>query len=144
MFAKTVKVGPGDPNGGNPMVWGELVRTSGGLVQSEHKFTMEPEGSHSPRTFLWKRTSSGEVGDDAMKWSLQNFKLIGEETGETVATFANNGLKSWKKKGKFRLVEGVYGVDWEKWVLLTCLALIEKARRRNRASGAAGGAGGAH
>ncbi len=138
MYSKTVKVGLGDPNnmGGNNMIWVNLDRTtSTSFKQSEFKFTMTPANSHERKTFVWKRSSKKEVGDDeAYKWSFQNFRLLDESTGEKVAIFANNGLKSWKKKGKFRLWSGVYGDDWEKMVLLTGLSIIEKARRRRRAA----------
>jgi hypothetical protein len=136
MYSKTVKVGLGDPGnmGGNDMVWEELVRTSGTLTQSEFKVAMTPQHSHERRTFVWKRATKEELGDeDAAKWTYQNLRLLDEVTGETVGSFANNGTKSWSKKGKIRVVSGVYGEDWEKMMVLCCLALIEKGRRRRRA-----------
>jgi hypothetical protein len=143
MFSKQISIGLGDPNfnGGRDMTWLMMERTSSSLVQSEFKFNMKihQDDPHA-RTFVWKRSSAAVVGDDAAH-SLQNFKLLDEENGEIVATFANNGLKSWKKKGKFRIVEGLYGTEWEKAALLTGLCLIERARRRQRASRAGSGAG---
>jgi hypothetical protein len=143
MFSKHISIGLGDPNfnGGRDMTWLMMERTSSSLVQSEFKFNMKiyPDDPHA-RTFVWKRSSAVVVGDDAAH-SLQNFKLVDGENGEIVATFANNGLKSWKK-GKFRIVEGVYGTEWEKAALLTGLCLIERARRRQRASRAGSAAGG--
>jgi hypothetical protein len=138
MFSKVIVFGLGDFHTGDSQRY-ELVRTSNPLIQSEFKFTID-----SKTTFVWRRTTAASVGDGAAAYSLQNFILLDETTGETVATYANNGLKSWKKKGTLRLMEGTYGEDWEKFVLLTSLALIERARRRNRLSkmGAAGGSGG--
>ena len=100
--------------------------------------------AHSPQNFAVGAFSNPHFAHCLLKGaahSLQNFKLLDEESGEIVATFANNGLKSWKKKGKFRIVEGLYGTEWEKAALLTGLCLIERARRRQRASRAGGGGG---
>ncbi|OCL13767.1 hypothetical protein AOQ84DRAFT_282435, partial [Glonium stellatum] len=136
MFSKSIMIALGDPGANSDVPWHEIVRTSNPLLQSEFKFTVDTPRyhdsahgqakGHSGTTFIWKRSSETEVGDGAAH-SLQNFKLVDEGTGETVATFANNGLGGWKKKGRFRIVEGVYGGDWENLVLLSCLSLIEKA-----------------
>jgi hypothetical protein len=144
MFSKDISIGLGDPNlnGGRDMTWLMMERTSSSFIQSEFKFSMKihPDDPHA-RTFVWKRSSAAVVGDDAAH-SLQNFKLVDGDNGEIVATFANNGLKSWNKKGKFRLVKGLYGTEWETVALLTGLSLIERARRRQRASRAGSDAGG--
>jgi hypothetical protein len=136
MYSKVVKVGLGDPNvmGGKDVIWEELVCTVGNVIQTEFKFSMIMPNSLERNTFVWNRSSKKELDDeDAEKWSYQNFRLIDESTGEVVAVFADNGFKSWKKKGKFKMWSGVYGEDWEKMVMLSCLSLIEKSRRRRRA-----------
>ncbi len=137
MWSNSVRVGLGDPNNieGNDMTWEEMVCTSSCLKQSEFKFTMTLPNSGERRTFVWKRTHN--LGPEASKWSLQNFKLLDENTEEILATFASSGCMNWGikgKKGKFSLVVGDWGQDWETMVLLTCLALIEKQRRKDRAS----------
>lgn len=141
MFSKYISIGLGDPNldGGRDMTWLMMERTSTPLIQSEFKFSMkiDLDDPHA-RTFVWKRSSAAVVGDDAA-YSMQNFKLLDGENGEIVATFANNGLKSWKKKGKFRFVKGLYGPEWEKVALLTGLSLVERVRRRQRAQRAGSG-----
>lgn len=144
MFSKHISIGLGDPkaNGGRDTVWYMMERSSNFLKQSEFKFNMKltPSDAHA-HTFIWKRTSKSVVGDDAT-FSMSNFKLIDGANAEIVATFANNGLKSWKKKGKFRIVQGVYGPDFEKVALIAVLCLLERVRRRQRASRNHGGGGG--
>src|SRR5205823_5635429 len=94
------------------------------------------------KAFLWKRTHSIGVGDSMpTKLSMRNFKLVEENTGEVVAVWANNGGKSFKKAGKFQLNRD-YGQDWDIFVLLTGLSLLEKVRRRARHSSGGGGGGG--
>jgi hypothetical protein len=68
---------------------------------------------------------------------MQNLQLVDEGDGEVVALFANNGIKSWKKKGKLEYVDGrdgLSGKEWERVVLPTALALVEKYRRMSRVS----------
>jgi hypothetical protein len=135
MFSKHISLGLGDPkhNGGRDMSWFMMERASSALAQNEFKFCIKihPKDAHA-RTFAWKRSGKAVVGDGA-SYSLQNFKCVDGGNGDVVATFANNGVKSWKKKGKFRFVEGVYGAEWERLVLLSGLCLVERVRRRQRA-----------
>lgn len=72
-------------------------------------------------------------GDGTNSRSFNNYKLV-DETGEVLAVFACNALKSWSKLGKLVLrVDGVsrgWGGQWEIMVLLSVLGLVEKSRRR--------------
>ncbi|KAK2744098.1 hypothetical protein FQN55_006966 [Onygenales sp. PD_40] len=87
------------------------------------------------RAFQWKRTHSVGVDDSKpSKLSLSNYKLVDEETGEIVAVFANNGFKSFMKKGKLEIfncaLEG-RGKGFEIMVVMGGLALMERERRRS-------------
>jgi hypothetical protein len=85
-------------------------------------------GTGGHKAFVWKRTGHSE--DNKHSWS--SWKLVDETTGTDVAAYLNNGLKSWKKLGKFQYL-GDHGKNWELMVLLTGLGIIDRARRRKRA-----------
>lgn len=143
-FSKSIAIGISDP--GSDVTWYSLERTSPALLQREFRFSMhvqlsDHDATTMKRNFVWKRSSRAVVGDEAA-YSMQNFKLVedgydtnnarrsaSDGSGQIVATFASNRVKGWKKKGKLRYVKGVYGEEWEKMVILSCLCLI---RRRNR------------
>jgi hypothetical protein len=95
---------------------------------------MDLPSSQERRTFIWKRTHRFGLEDESWcaKTAWTNLKLLDAQTGEIVANFARNGVNWWKKAGKF-VIRADYGERWELMVLLTALAIIEKARRRERA-----------
>ncbi len=141
-FSSDMKVGLGDPsaNNGVDVVWEDIKKTSK-VIHNRYDWTMTMPGSQERRTFIWKRTTHFGLKDEhaTAKWTNLNFKLIDTQTGEVVANFAHNGIKKWKKMGKF-VVRAEFGEEWEFMVLLTGLAIIEKARRRERARRGAGAA----
>ncbi|KAI9725072.1 MAG: hypothetical protein M1812_000348 [Candelaria pacifica] len=123
-FSKKSAIGLGSPNKPNEVVWEELRRTR--------------------KTFIWTRTHNDKFTSsdpDTAKRSHHHLKLVQETTGEVVALYLGNGLKSWHKMGKFQNWKS-WGYEWELIVLLTGLSLIEKARRRARARSAARANGG--
>ncbi|PVH67820.1 hypothetical protein DL98DRAFT_523109 [Cadophora sp. DSE1049] len=127
-----MKVGVGDSSidAGSNLIWEEITKESK-MKHSEYKWTMTVPGTHERRTFIWKRTRNFGLESTSAKWASTNFKLIDPQTDEIVANFANNSIKQWKKMGKF-VIRAQYGEEWEFMVLLTALAIIEKARRRER------------
>ena len=147
-FSSDMKVGLGDPNAadisGLYVTWEDVTKESK-IKHSSYKWSMTLPGTYERRSFTWKRTHHFGLENEGRtaKWAVTNFKLIDDQTREIVANFANNGIKQWKKMGKF-VVRAEYGQEWELMVLLTVLAIIEKARRRERArrSGKGGGGGG--
>jgi hypothetical protein len=91
----------------------------------------------SRRSFTWKRSHGQEVVGGA-KFSMRNFKLVDNRTEEVVAVFLAVGPFSWMNRGKFQLRRD-WGPQWEIAVLITKLALMEKARRRERVRRGSGG-----
>ncbi|PGH16983.1 hypothetical protein AJ79_01367 [Helicocarpus griseus UAMH5409] len=145
LFSTGTKIGLG--NGVDDMIWEDLTRESKDHSRYRYEIdldmdedesgnvTVSKKRSRPRRAFLWKRTHSVGV-DDSMpsKLSTSNFKLVEEETGEVVAVFANNGAKSWRKKGKLEILhkEGLVGKGrrFELMVLMGALAVVERERRR--------------
>jgi hypothetical protein len=142
-FSSDVKVGVGDPNvdNGSNMIWEDVIKKSK-IKHNRYDWSMTLPGTYERCTFIWKRTHHFGLENEhrTAKWALTNFKLIDGQTGEIVANFANNGIKQWKKMGKV-VIRAEYGAQWELMVLLTALAIVEKARRRERAKRWAGAGG---
>lgn len=149
-LSRDLKLGIGNPEEGDKdMVWEKMENISKGLGHS--KYRVEMTINDGRRSFLWQRTRDRADGvQGAGKWINWNYRLVEESTGEVVAVYLENFLKSWKKKGKLQLKADL-GKQWELMVLLGSLGLCEKASRRARyrsaavggpAAGAAAGGGG--
>ncbi|KPI40713.1 uncharacterized protein AB675_10865 [Cyphellophora attinorum] len=98
---------------------------------------------HAPRHLTWKRTHSLASGlENAALYrlaSVANFKLVDDHTGQILAVFESNGLKSFRKLGKLKVLKGEgrgslkdgEGVD--EWLLLNALltkcVICEQMRR---------------
>ncbi|KAK2809393.1 hypothetical protein FQN50_003852 [Emmonsiellopsis sp. PD_5] len=163
LFSTGTKIGLGNPahNNGNDMIWEDLTReskdhsryryeldldmqvgldlpdTNTDTTAGNHDFQTRRNMNHTGRrrAFQWKRTHSFGVDDSKpSKLSPSNYKLVDEETGEIVAVFANNGFKSFRKKGKLEIfncaLEG-RGKGFEIMVVMGGLALMERERRRS-------------
>jgi hypothetical protein len=89
--------------------------------------------------YSWKRTHDRGIGASP---SLRNKKLVEEKTGQVVALYLTNHLKSWKKVGKLMIYKDLGG-DWAMMVLLSILGIVEKQRRKRRAALLTYGGGGA-
>jgi hypothetical protein len=93
--------------------------------------------------FEWKSSSGADV--QSLEGKSHGMKLVRMRSGEVVAawTRANSG---YKKKGKIsflRTDKGALGEGFELMVVVSILAIMEKARRkRNNASASGAGAGG--
>jgi hypothetical protein len=135
-FSSDMKVGVGDPslNNGANVTWEDIKKTSK-IVHNRYDWSMTLPSTQERHSFIWKRTTHfGMEGEHVTaKWSYLNFKLVEAGKGDVVlANFASNGLKKWRKMGKF-VLRAELGEEWEFMILLTGLAIIEKARRRERA-----------
>ncbi|PGG99516.1 hypothetical protein GX51_06256 [Blastomyces parvus] len=150
LFSTCTKIGLGTSE--EDMIWEDLTRVS--KDHSRYRYEIDfgtdigdgniagPTALSAARphvrrrAFLWKRTHSVGVEDSKpSKFSPSNYKLVDEETGEVVAAFANNGIKSWKKKGKLEILNkdelfGDAGKRFELMVLMGALAVMERERRR--------------
>jgi hypothetical protein len=92
--------------------------------------------------FEWKSSSGADV--QSLDGRSHGMKLVRMRSGEVVAawTRANSG---YKKKGKIsflRTDKGAFGEGFELMVVVSILAIMEKARRKNNASASGAGGGG--
>ncbi|KAK2743915.1 hypothetical protein FQN57_004538 [Myotisia sp. PD_48] len=125
------KLGIGDPSRPQNVQWEDFTKES--FDHSKYRFETNLHGER--RTFLWKRTRN--VGIEGSKPSIlsdSNFKLVDERSGELVGVYANNGIKSLTKKGKFLLLKD-YGKDFEYIFFASGFTLLEKLQRRNSNGG---------
>ncbi|KAJ6260028.1 hypothetical protein Dda_5673 [Drechslerella dactyloides] len=104
--------------------------------------TWSPPGSDKKYTF--KRVYGKEAQSlGGRKASLLTLKLTDDETGEIVATYLNDGAKTWRKAGTYQIkANPEFGEDWEKYVVFVGCVLTEKERRARRWAAASGGGGG--
>jgi hypothetical protein len=144
-WSRDLKLGVGDPGTNErDVVWEDMKNISRGIGHSKYRFEMTINNER--RSFLWQRTRDTKDGVEGMgKIANWNYKLVDEKTGETVAVYLENFLKSWQKKGKLQL-KADFGRNWELLVLLgslgLCLKASRRARRRSNAAAASSGGGG--
>jgi hypothetical protein len=136
------KLGVGNPDDTRNVQWEDMTKEL--LHKPKYRLETEvPQGGGQDHTerrkLLWKRTRSvGVNGETPSRWSVRNYKLVDELSGQVLAVFA--GGRRPGRGGKIEIrVE--YGHSFDHMVLISCLSLYEKARRRNH-RGSAGGGGG--
>lgn len=141
-FSSNSKLGLGDPDNVRDIVWEDLTKESKDHSRYRIEINITSDSGPQRKGFLWKRTRSvGVDGSKPVFLSSMNFKFVDEQTGEVIGAFANNGIKSWKKQGKFQLNKS-YGKDFETFFLLSGLTILERTVRRESARGSGGGGGG--
>jgi hypothetical protein len=133
-FSGDIKIGLGDPDDHQGAVWEDLQKKT----WNHSEYSWEMNIGHERRVFTWKRTHHVGVDDGKPSLTNRNFKLHDPRTDELLAVYANAGLMSLRKCGKFQ-INVDYGKDFDTMVILTALALLEKQRRRSRHSGGGGG-----
>lgn len=147
-LSSTSKIGLGDPNAGNSVVWEELRREhSWTTPRYSFRMTLDPPGapknhpliSTQRRTFLWERTHYSAF---SRKW-----KLVDARTGEIMALHGHKDTSGFTSHGEFQ-INIDYGRDFDTMVIITGFAAFEKEARRDAfatgaAIGAAAGAGAA-
>lgn len=138
-----LKLGVGNPvTSEHDMIWEDMKNVSRGIGHSKYSFEMSI--GNERRRFMWQRTRDPADGVEGIgKMINWNYRLVDEATGEVLAVYLENFLKSWKKKGKLQLKADL-GKDWELMCLVGSLGLCEKASRRarRRAAASSGGGGG--
>ncbi|KAK6343875.1 hypothetical protein TWF696_007528 [Orbilia brochopaga] len=104
--------------------------------------TWSPPGSDKKYTF--QRVHGKEAQSlGGRKTSLLTLKLTDDETSEIVATYLNDGVKTWRKAGTYQIKPNPkIGDDWDKYVMFVGCVLTEKERRARRWAASAGGHGG--
>ncbi|KIY04207.1 uncharacterized protein Z520_00900 [Fonsecaea multimorphosa CBS 102226] len=161
-LSRHITVGLGDPSFNNSAMTYIEVRNANLMTHGEYHMTLDG------RSYAWKRTHSAAAGvegsSNAARLMLHrdSFQLVDTATNETIAVFLDNRFKSWRKKGKLRIlkdldVDGPYGPHGPQpgdgtstaqqrlklLVLVSIAAILEKARRRrNRRNNGGGGGGG--
>ncbi|KAL5334851.1 hypothetical protein BJX70DRAFT_376863 [Aspergillus crustosus] len=142
-LSRHCKVGLGDPQQAGAMVWEDLHCQNMTMTKYRWQMTVpSANGESERRWFSWKRTHShGADGDSPAFFSLRNFKLVDELTGDVVAVFTSNHFKSVRKNGKLQ-VGAEYGPEFDLMALITLLAMYERIRRRIGGKGGGGGNGG--
>ncbi|KAI9697688.1 MAG: hypothetical protein M1836_004638 [Candelina mexicana] len=129
--SKPATLGLGDPtptstSHPNTVTWESLNRTS--MDHSSHAISFILSASNERKTFLWRRTHAFARFTGGRK-SMKHMKLVEEETGEVVGLYVQCGLmRSWRKKGRMVFWK-TWGEEWEKWVLLAALTIMELQRR---------------
>ncbi|PYH90374.1 C6 zinc finger domain protein [Aspergillus ellipticus CBS 707.79] len=140
-FSRSTRIGLGDPEDVHRINYEDLVAQD--TWHAKYRWHMPEQSSFSQqgRSFMWTRTHSiGVENTKVHKLSNRNFKLIDELSGKIVAVFTSTALK-FKQTGKLQIYVD-YGREFDVMVLITVLALYEKARRRREAAAASGGGGG--
>ena len=130
-LSRDLKLGVGNPEiSEKDVVWEDMKNVSKGIGHSKYRFEMTIHNER--RSFLWQRTRDPADGVQGVgKITNWNYKLVDERTGDTVAVYLENFLKSWQKKGKLQLKADL-GKDAKLMVMLGSLGLCEKASRRVR------------
>ncbi|KAK6362695.1 hypothetical protein TWF730_000151 [Orbilia blumenaviensis] len=88
----------------------------------------------STKEFKFERIYGKETESfGGRKTSLLSLKLTDMETGEIVATYLNDGYKTWRKAGTYQIKHNPeMGREWDKFVMCICGVLTEKERRSRR------------
>ena len=124
-FSRHLKIGLGDPNFPNDVVWEGL--TAENLMLNKYRIEMTIGGKR--RSFLWK-----------LSVFSHDSKLVDEQTQAVIAMFHSSHF-SLKKTGRLEIYK-TYGSDFELMVLTSALALAERRRRRESGGAGSGGDGG--
>lgn len=126
-FSSSVFVGRGDPAKPQEVEWEAASKASRDHSTYQFSISLRPG---QRKSYMWKRTHDPNIkGTKSSKFNKRSWKLVDDTTGQVVAAFASDGMKSWKKAGSFRFFASE-GKEWEEWMLLACFGLYEKARRR--------------
>ena len=125
----------GDPASeitGGDVQWEEFHRETS-RKYSTYRFSILVDDRR--RNFLWKRTHNiGHGVKGAEKISLFHYKLIEEcQENQILGVYLNSALHNWTKQGQIMMYADL-GKDWQTWVLISALSLLEKNRRRVRRS----------
>ena len=116
-----LKIGLGDPEDPNAVTW-EYLHHDNAI---KTKFSFEFEVDHVRKRFTWKRTRTEAVeGGTIVRMSPNNWKLVGDE--EVLAVFTSD--KAVGIAGVLQ-VNVDHGVEFATMVLISVIALLERARR---------------
>lgn len=159
-WSRNINMGLGDPEqNANEMVWEDMTNETM-VKHSKYRFEFETremhcvsdtEGGTVPsfpsaagrRVYCWERTRSSEDGVTGLsKLSCGSYRLVDEQSGEMIAAFSSNGVKSWKKAGKLRIRDTV-PKELEPIIVLSIASIVEKLRRRDVGGFSGYGGGGA-
>jgi hypothetical protein len=134
-LASRMELALGDPASeitGGDVYWEEFYRERSWTL-STYKFSIMVNDQR--RNFLWKRTHDSKHGVKGVeKISFFNYKLVEEgQEDKILAVYLNSALHGLSNQGKIMMHVNL-GKDWQTWVLISALSLLEKNRRRVRRS----------
>ena len=129
-WSRHMQLGLVDTSDPNSMIWEEMRNTSV-FSHSQYRFEVTDNGGRR-RDFLWKRTHNKRDGVEGIrsKISVENFKLVDEATGTVLALYLDDSVKSWRKKGRLRILRGTWADKNQTIVVLGICGLLEKVKRR--------------
>ena len=132
-LASRMELALGDPASeitGGDVHWEELYRERSWTLAT-YKFSIMVDDQR--RNFRWKRTHGSKHGVKGVeKISLFHYKLVEEaQEDKILAVYLNSALHSWSHQGKLMMYVDL-GKDWQTWVLISALSLLEKNRRVRR------------
>jgi len=138
-WSRHLQLGLGDASDPNSMTWEEM-RNASAIRHKQYRFEVTDDDGRR-RGFFWKRTHNEQHGVEGIlsKMSIENHKLVDEETGAVLAVYLENGVKSWKKKGKLQIQRGTWADENQTIVVLGICGLLEKIKRRIQRSANGGG-----
>lgn len=131
-FSRQIKVGLGDPSSPAGMTYVE-VHNPNMVYHGEYQMSL------NGKSYTWKRTHDAALGVEGSSFLRQakrnSFKMIDMSTDEIVAVFLENKYKSWRKKGKLRILKDLddgfpENQQLKLFVFVSIAGILEKARRR--------------
>ncbi|MCJ1306771.1 hypothetical protein MMC25_000414 [Agyrium rufum] len=134
-YSRSLHLCLGDPSHPSSP-WEDMTNPS---IFKTSKYHLSVQSPGSARvSLLFERTHRSVDGVTGLnKMSGLNYRIVDEQTGQVLAVYLENGLKSWKKKGKIVFYVSARQ-EIETWIVLGVLGLCEKARRRAANSAGAG------
>jgi hypothetical protein len=103
--------------------WASITKK--GIVSSSFTFKIPVHGQKSD--FTWKKTHS--LGDGSSPYG--NMKLVDEHTADVLAVFSSDPFSL--VTGRLD-IQGDFGESFDRWALLTGVAVRERQRRQNTRS----------
>ena len=127
-LSSTIHLALGDPEDEMRVQWEEMSRVKGHWTHSLYSFQISLGDER--RTFFWKRTRASRDGVKGVeRISHMHYKLLEEGSEEVLAMYLDSSLSRWERRGKIKIFSDL-GKDWETWVLISALSLLERNRRR--------------
>lgn len=130
-LSNPIKICFSNPSSTKATEW-ETIVSRRTLLNNTFELSLTQPGSPDHSIFDWKRTHNiAGKGVTARELDYLHLKMIDRRTGKVVARFVHH-LWFGKKRGVFEIEElkdGDEGVAWERFVLLSGMAVLEYLRK---------------